>query len=275
MVDKIQTSPSSYLANALGVNKSGTDSDTQNDIFKGLNVDKFGLSPDAKNKVIWAKSQFELNYQVLKSVNKSQGIETSQETFSFKSSYEFLQRATGAETQLGTESNSADETNTDNTTTESTPAQDSLSQLQEYFSPENTAQRILDVATSFFAVSETGQTLGNNEAARKKFADFIGGAIDEGFKQARDILGELPEDVETGVQKTHSLVFAGLADFVKNGIDPEKVKPGGVYEKIAAYRLEASANYERTVKSSSSGSYNAAGDTQNTPDKTSTIYTKG
>ena len=264
MVEKVQLSPTPLPVNVNNNSKSA-DSASHSDPFKGLNIDQFGLSTDARNKVGWAKAQFELNYQVLRSVNSSQGVETSQETFSFKSSYEFLQKASGGnDVQAGPES-----------TVENTAEQDALAKLQEYFSPENTAKRILDVATSFFGVSETGQTLGNNEAARQKFADSIGGAINQGFSQARDILGKLPDDVSAGIDKTHSLVFSGLADFVKNGIPPEKSQSGGVFEKIAAYRQEAALNSQRLVKSSTGGSYNANGDVQNTPTEAGKISKTG
>lgn len=258
MVEKIQMiTPTSQIA-AMSGGRSASD---RNDPFQGLNLDKLGLSKDAQNKVMWAKAQFEVNYQSLRSINSSQGIETSQESFSFQASYEFLQNASGGEPlQTGKEPEAGD--------------QDTLTQLQDYFSPENTAQRILDVATSFFAVSETGQKEGNTEAGRKKFAEFIGGAINTGFSQAREILGKISEEIETGIEKTHSLVFAGLDDFIKNGIDPEKARPGSVFDKIAAYRLEASANFARRVKSSSAGSYNANGDKQETTTSNPTISTK-
>ncbi|MBU1105591.1 MAG: DUF5610 domain-containing protein [Candidatus Riflebacteria bacterium] len=266
MVEKIQLVPTS-LSGAEKAKNTGK-SDSKNELFKNLNVDQFGLSSDARNKVLWARSQFELNYQVLKSVNSSQGFETTQETFSFKGSYEFLQRASGGETVF------AEET-TGDAAVEGAAAEDQLTQLQDYFSPENTAQRILDVATSFFAISETGTAGGNNEASRQKFADFIGGAINEGFKQARDILGDLPEDVESGINKTNSLVFTGLADFVKNGINLEKSRPGGVFDKIAAYREEAKAQLASSSKSSSTISYNSSGSVQTTSNETPKISTKG
>lgn len=263
MVEKIQPPPVTLPVSPVGNVKSAGSTST-NPLFHGLNIDQFGLSEDARSKVSWAKAQFELNYQVLKSVNSSQGFETTQEIFSFKGSYEFLQRASGRE----------DFKNDQEAETEEVSEQDALSQLQDYFSPENTAQRILDVATSFFPVSETGQTEGNNEAARRKFADFIGGAINEGFRQAREILGKLSDDIETGIDKTHSLVFSGLEDFVKNGIDPEKTQSGGVFEKIAAYRAEAALNMRRIVSSSTSGSYNANGELS-TPAEPAKIFQKG
>lgn len=262
MVDKIQMVPTSLSGSEKAKNTGRSDS--KNELFKNLNVDQFGLSADARDKVLWARAQFELNYQVLRSVNSAQGFETTQETFSFRGSYEFLQRVSGGEM-----------TPVEEAATEETAAEDQLTQLQNYFSPENTAQRILDVATSFFGISEIAKAEGDNEASRQKFADFIGGAINEGFRLARDILGDLPDEVSTGIEKTHSLVFTGLADFVKNGIATEKSRPGGVFEKIAAYREEAKAELAARLKSSSTISYNSSGETRNAPAKTPNISTKG
>lgn len=268
MVDKIQLKPGSITnPGKTSVKGSSADKTSGGAAFKNLNVDEFGLSGDARNKVIWARSQFELNYQVLRSVNSANGFETSEETFSFRSAYEFMQRASGEESptlaQEGSETPAAEEAGDE----------DQLTALQEYFSPENTASRILDVATSFFSLSEVFKSEGESESSRQKFADFIGGAISEGFRQARAILGELPEDVKAGIDKTNSLVFAGLDDFVKNGIDPEKARPGGVFEKIAAYRSESAAQLARSLKQTNTVAYNANGEIQTPVDPK--VSTKG
>lgn len=257
MVEKIQLVPGSITnPGKTSVKGSNADKSSGGAASKNLNIDEFGLSGDARNKVIWARSQFELNYQVLRSVNSANGFETSQETFSFRSAYEFMQRASGEEAttpaQEGSETPAAEETGDE----------DQLTALQEYFSPENTARRILDVATSFFSMSEVFRAEGETEASRQKFADFIGGAVNEGFRQARAILGELPEDVKAGIDKTNSLVFSGLDDFVKNGIDPEKAQPGGVFEKIATYRRESAVLLARSQKQRSTVAYNASGEIQ-------------
>lgn len=262
MVDKIQQA-ASLLPDP--VKTSGKHGSEKSDPFRGLNLDKFGLSEDAQNKVMWARSQFEVNYQVINSINSSQGRETFQESFSFKASYEFLQQASGQEPIKSENTESTQETS----------AQDALSQLQDYFSPENTALRILDVATSFFSLSEVAKSAGNTEAARKSFAEFIGGAIDIGFAQAREQLGELPENITNGIEKTHSLIADGLADFIINGIDPEKSRPGGVFEKIAAYGLESKNRVETSSKSTSGVSYTSGGDTKETSTDTPKISTKG
>ncbi|MBP7635134.1 DUF5610 domain-containing protein [Candidatus Ozemobacteraceae bacterium] len=241
------------------------------ELLSGLNADQLQLSDDSRQKIQWAKSQFELSYQVIRSLNTAGGAVTSQETFSIKGSYEFLQKVTGRDTapeagQPAEEGKPAEQAE-----------KDALTQLQEYFSPERTAERILDVALSFFGLSSMGQAEGNSESGRRKFADFIGSAIETGFTQARELLGKLPDDVEAGVGQTHSLVFSGLDEFVKNGIDPEKLAGGGVMEKIIAYRQEMSLQVE-TIKRSGSGgavSYTSNGDLKTPSPDSPTISTKG
>jgi len=131
------------------------------------------------------------------------------------------------------------------------------------------------VALSFYGISEIAKNEGNNEASRQKFSDFIGGAINEGFKQARGILGEMPENVAAGIDKTHKIIFSGLADFVKNGINPDKIRSGGVFDKIAAYREEGKAELTARIQSSRTVSYSSNGEAQTSSPKVSNLSTKG
>ena len=237
--------------------KSGKTKENQK---RGLNIDQFGLSDEAKSKIVFAQAQFEVNYQALRSMNSANGFETSETTFSFKGSLEFLQMASGQVEAPGNENIESGENSQagEVETTEGAEEQNQLSALEEYFSPENTAQRILDVATSFFAMSEIGKKNGDNEDGRQKFADFIGAAIETGFKQAKNILGDLPEAISGKIEKTHEFVFSGLNDFVKNGIDPEKSMDGGVFDKIAAYRVELNQKTNQ-IYSKTTGTYNSSG----------------
>jgi hypothetical protein len=74
-------------------------------------------------------------------------------------------------------------------------------EVPEYWNAENTSQRIVDFAVQF---------LGAFEGTGGEFLDVIKGAIDEGFKQARDLLGELPDQVGALVNDTHELVMQKL-----------------------------------------------------------------
>ncbi len=70
--------------------------------------------------------------------------------------------------------------------------------LPEYWNAENTSQRIVDFATSFI-----GMFKGSDE----EFISMIKGAIEDGFSQAKDILGNLPDPVAKLAAKTHALVM--------------------------------------------------------------------
>lgn len=73
--------------------------------------------------------------------------------------------------------------------------------VPEYWNAENTSQRIVDFAVQF---------LDAFKGSGGEFLDIIKGAIDEGFKQAKDLLGELPDQVSTLVNDTHDLVMQKL-----------------------------------------------------------------
>jgi gas vesicle protein len=73
--------------------------------------------------------------------------------------------------------------------------------VPEYWNAENTSQRIVDFAT---------QLLGAFKGSGEDFLKTIKGAIDEGFKQATDQLGKLPDQVSKLVSDTHDLIMQKL-----------------------------------------------------------------
>lgn len=100
---------------------------------------------------------------------------------------------------------------------------------KNYFSPENTANRIYNFATSFYETFLAGTGKEDSEASRQEYKDIIGSAIDEGFGQALDILGDLPDEVSSQIQTTHDLIFEKLDKFVKG---EEQTYSQKVSEKI-------------------------------------------
>jgi hypothetical protein len=76
--------------------------------------------------------------------------------------------------------------------------------LPEYWNAENTSQRIVDFAVSFFGMYE-----GNGS----DYFETMKSAIEEGFKQASDILGNLPDEVSGLVGDTYDLVMKKLDDW--------------------------------------------------------------
>jgi hypothetical protein len=85
------------------------------------------------------------------------------------------------------------------------------SKMPEYWNAENTAQRIVDFATSFLSSFE-GED-------KSEFFKKIRAAIEEGFGQALSEMGELPSVVGKLADKTHSLVFEKLDAFEKQYFD--------------------------------------------------------
>lgn len=85
----------------------------------------------------------------------------------------------------------------------------------DYFSPENTANRIADFALSGFKLFEGGAASKENSAdSRQRFADYILPAIDKGFADARKILGALPDQISADIDKTRSLIGNRFDDFL-------------------------------------------------------------
>lgn len=88
-------------------------------------------------------------------------------------------------------------------------------------SPEATANRIADFALNFFGQYAKNNSLADDEAGRKQFADFIGAAIGQGIEEARGILTALSAlngNVDSGITATEGYIQKRLEDFVKNGL---------------------------------------------------------
>ena len=84
----------------------------------------------------------------------------------------------------------------------------------DMFSPENTANRIVDFVKSAFKFSQLfGENKLETEEDRSNFQETQTGAVEEGFKQARGLLGDLPGEIESGISKTFDLIMEGLDKF--------------------------------------------------------------
>ncbi len=77
-------------------------------------------------------------------------------------------------------------------------------QISEYWNVENTSQRIVDFALSFRGVFE---------GSDQEFLDIIKGAVDEGFKQAKELFGTMPEPVQNLYDETYNLTIKKLDDW--------------------------------------------------------------
>lgn len=98
-------------------------------------------------------------------------------------------------------------------------------EILAFFSPENTAQRIVSFATGF-----VGSYLQNHggEASEEnvsEFAALITGAIKEGFANAKEVLGNPDQKSEIGsnIEKTFQLVLQGIEEFQESFLERSPV----------------------------------------------------
>jgi len=92
--------------------------------------------------------------------------------------------------------------------TEGTDVVNQTAQIPEEWNAENTSQRIVDFAVSFFDAFK-----GKGE----EFLTKIKAAIEEGFKQAKEFWGdfEMPDSVSNLVKDTHDLIMSKLDAWAK------------------------------------------------------------
>lgn len=77
------------------------------------------------------------------------------------------------------------------------------------YTPEATADRIVNFATGFFDVHKARHEEMTDQEALTSFMDIIGGAIDKGFSEARDILDSLnvlQGSIKENIDTTYGLV---------------------------------------------------------------------
>ncbi len=213
------------------------------------NVDAFDFSPEANSAFNFAKAQFTVSYQAIKSISGPDGNSYQEVNFSFSASLEFMQVARGDDDSIKTDK----------------PEQsDFIEKMKDLFSPEKTAERILDFALSQYAPQGEG-----GEGDRQAFADFIGSAIQDGFNQAQSILGKLNDSIQEGVDKTHKLVFDKLNDFVKNGVSEDlKERSKSIREYAAQFKASVKIEYS----SITAYSYNSTGQLENTDGHTTSPF---
>ena len=85
------------------------------------------------------------------------------------------------------------------------------------FSPEATAERIVSFSTQLLGAYREQHPEMDAEESLASFVDIIGGGIEQGFSEAKDILGNLKVlagDISNNIDKTYELVQKGLQSFV-------------------------------------------------------------
>lgn len=109
-------------------------------------------------------------------------------------------------------------------TQETKPIQSSY-ENQIDVSPEATAKRIVSLATGFYPAFQEQNPDMDPNASLDKFISIISGGIDQGFKDARDILeglSVLEGQVATDIDSTYVLVQEGLKLFTDNFFAPKE-----------------------------------------------------
>lgn len=95
---------------------------------------------------------------------------------------------------------------------------ESLAGNGDYFSPDNTSQRIVDFASGLFPSYKSRHPEMSHDEAGKRFAELVRNAIDDGFREALAILGSLPDSILDSIRETYDLVMHQTAS-------------GGIYGK--------------------------------------------
>lgn len=86
----------------------------------------------------------------------------------------------------------------------------------EYWTPENTAKRIVDGATGFLAGFQNAHPELEGDALIEKFMDVVGGGLTQGFDEARRILGDLnvlEGDIADNIDLTYLKVQEQMLNF--------------------------------------------------------------
>lgn len=86
----------------------------------------------------------------------------------------------------------------------------------EYWTPENTAKRIVSGATAFLPGFQALHPELEGEALMDKFLEVVGGGLTQGFDEAKRLLGDLDVlkgDIADNVDSTYQLVQDGLQNF--------------------------------------------------------------
>ncbi|OUR84579.1 hypothetical protein A9Q75_02180 [Colwellia psychrerythraea] len=93
------------------------------------------------------------------------------------------------------------------------------------FSSEATAERIVSFSTQLLGAYREQHPEMDEEESLTSFVDIISGGIEQGFSEAKDILGSLKVlegDISNNIDKTYELVQEGLQSFVDSFSEKEE-----------------------------------------------------
>lgn len=115
------------------------------------------------------------------------------------------------------------------------------------FSPEATADRIVNFAVSFFPMFAADNPDMTHQQQVEAYREMVEGAIDEGFKDALQILGALPNDISANIEQTRSLVSEKLDAFFNQlaGEGAEEGKKAASQGAWGDYARESFNSYQQ------------------------------
>lgn len=107
------------------------------------------------------------------------------------------------------------------------PVDSTAQQLLEFFSPANTAKRIVAFGTNFFPAFQQNNRGLSGEEQVNQFSSLITQAIQKGFDQAEKILGGFDNLGETGklIKKTYEMVLEGIEEFRREHFNKLDLEP--------------------------------------------------
>lgn len=86
----------------------------------------------------------------------------------------------------------------------------------EYWTPENTAKRIVEGASAFFNGFQTAHPELAGQELMDKFIEVVGGGLTQGFDEAKGILGDLnvlEGEIAENIDLTYELVQTGMQNY--------------------------------------------------------------
>jgi len=95
------------------------------------------------------------------------------------------------------------------------PSELGIGNYEDFTSPESTASRIFNFSQGRWGQDDWGAE--DTKELRTKYRDYIMPAIKEGYRQARGMLGILPEDVASKLEKTMSLIDEMYNKWIDDG----------------------------------------------------------
>lgn len=114
----------------------------------------------------------------------------------------------------------------------------------DYWTPENTAKRIVEGATAFLGGFQKAHPDLEGEALMNKFMEVVGGGLTQGFEEAKGFLGDLKVfegQVEENYNSTFDLVQQGMEQFRKDFL--------GITDEPESLAEAATEPLEETVNS--------------------------